>query len=105
MKVSKPKENQLLFEDDCLRELKLKVETKGGLNDSEFNDIYEAIIIGYRTTNMDASKQMFVGDKISLMTLFSAMLENMFTYKIITERELQEQIKLILKEMKRKGNL
>lgn len=105
MKVSKPKENQLLFEDEYLRELKLEVETKGGLNDSEFNEIYEGLILGYRTVGMDASKQMFVGDKISLMTLFSAMLENMFTYKIITERELQEQIKLILKEMKRKGNL
>lgn len=104
MKVSKPKENQLLFEDDYLRELKLEVETKGGLNDSEFNDIYEAIILGYRTTNMDASKQMFVGDKMSLMTLFSAILENMFAYKILTQKELQQTIKMVLKEMKRKGD-
>ena len=105
MKVSKPKENQLLFEDDNLKQLKLEVESKTGLSKSVLNEIYEGLILGYRTVGMDASKQVFVGDKLSLMTLFSSMIENMLTYKILTEKELQEQIKLILKEMKRKRSL
>ena len=41
MKVSKPKENQLLFEDDNLKQLKLEVESKTGLSKSVLNEIYE----------------------------------------------------------------
>lgn len=105
MKVSKPKENQLLFEDDSFKHFDLKVKSKTGLSKSVLNQIYEGLILGYRTVDMEASKQMFVGDKLSLMTLFSSMLENMLTYKILTEKELQQTIKLVLEEMKRKGSL
>lgn len=101
MKVSKPKENQLLFEDDNLKQLKLEVESKTGLSKSVLNEIYEGLILGYRTVGMEASKQVFVGDKLSLMTLFSSMIENMLTYKILTEKELQQMINLVLEKIEK----
>lgn len=101
MKVSKPKENQLLFEDDNLKQLKLEVESKTGLSKSVLNEIYEGLILAYRTVGMDASKQVFVGDKLSLMTLFSSMIENMLTYRILTEKELQQMINLVLEKIEK----
>lgn len=103
MKISKPKENQLLFEDDNLKQLKLEVESKTGLSKSVLNEIYEGLILGYRTVGMDASKQLFLGDKLSIMTLFSSMIENMLTYKILTEKELKQMINLVLENMQTKG--
>ena len=101
MKVSKPKENQLLFEDDNLKQLKLEVKSKTGLSKSVLNEIYEGLILGYRTVAMEASKQVFVGDKLSLMTLFSSMIENMLTYRILTEKELQQMINLVLEKIEK----
>ena len=101
MKVSKPKENQLLFEDDNLKQLKLEVKSKTGLSKSVLNEIYEGLILGYRTVGMEASKQVFVGDKLSLMTLFSSMMENMLTYKILTEKELYQMINLVLEKIEK----
>ena len=65
------------------------------------NVIYEGLILGYRTVGMEASKQVFVGDKLSLMTLFSSMMENMLTYKILTEKELYQMINLVLEKIEK----
>lgn len=97
MKVTKPKDNQLLIEDEALRNFKLKVSSKTGLNDSYFNNLYEGMILGYRLPNMDASKQMFMGSKISLMTLYASMTENLLRNDIFTEKELKEILKDVIK--------
>ena len=100
MKVSKPKENQLLFEDDVFKQFELDVKSKTGLAKTEFNEIYEGMILGYRNPDMDASKQMFVGDKISIMTLFSSMIENLLVHQVINEKELNEMIEMVLEVRK-----
>ena len=37
MKITKPKENQLLFEDENLKKFNLKVQNETGLNKSKYN--------------------------------------------------------------------
>lgn len=101
MRVTKPKDNQLLIEDDTLRNFKLKVSSKTGLNDSYFNNLYEGMILGYRLPNMDASKQMFMGSKISLMTLYASMTENLLRNDIFTEKEMKDILKEVIKNSKR----
>lgn len=95
MKITKPKKNQILLEDDSFKAFNLEVESKTGLNNTEINDIYEAFILGYRVPNMDASKQMFLGNAVSLMTLFSSMLENMINCGVIDEEGLDYMVNKI----------
>lgn len=92
MKITKPKKNQILLEDDRLENFKLEVKSKNGLNNTAFNDIYEALIFGYRLPNMNASKQMFLGDTLSIMTLVSSMLENLIDYGVIDEDMLDDMV-------------
>ena len=101
MKVTKPKDNQLLIEDEALRNFKLKVSSKTGLNNSYFNNLYEGMILGYRLPNMDASKQMFMGSKISLMTLYVSMTENLLRKDVFTEKEIKDILKEVIRNSKR----
>ena len=69
MKITKPKENQLLFEDDVFKDFKLECEHKNIIEGSKFDDNYNGIVLGYRFTPMGSSKQMFYGNNISILTL------------------------------------
>lgn len=92
MKVSKPKENQLLFEDDILKGFELEVKSKTGLANSPINELYEAFMLFYRFKGMDASKQIYTGNKLSIMTGVNSMLEKLISAGVITERDLNKII-------------
>lgn len=92
MKITKPKSNQLLIEDDCLINLNLNVKSKTGLNDSEYNKMYEALILAWRFPNMDASKQMFYGSQIGLATLLTSLVDSAEDNKIFKLEHLVEAI-------------
>lgn len=92
MKVTKPKENQLLFEDDVLKGFELEVKSKTGLANSPINDLYETFMLFYRFKGMDASKQLYTGNKISIMTGINSMLEQLIRAEIITKKDLKEII-------------
>lgn len=77
MKITKPKKNQILLEDDCFTDLDLEVKSKTGLNNSEFNEDYNGLVLLYRLPNMDASKHLFYGDKLSILTLLTGGLKNL----------------------------
>lgn len=95
MKVTKLKENQLLLEDDAFKFFDTKVKSKTGLNKSEYNDYYESFILFYRLKGMDASKQMFIGNKISLLTSITSMLDQLIRNKVITRDDLFNIIELL----------
>lgn len=92
MKVSKPKDNQLLFEDDVLKGFELEIKSKTGLANSPINDLYETFMLFYRFKGMDASKQLYTGNKISIMTGINSMLEQLIRAGIITKKDLKEII-------------
>lgn len=92
MKVTKPKENQLLFEDDVLKGFELEVKSKTGLTNSPINDLYETFVLFYRFKGMDASKQLYTGNKLSIMTGINSMLEQLIRAGIITKKDLKEII-------------
>ena len=100
MKITKPKENQILIEDDVLKRFALKVKSKTGLNTSSYNDVYEGFIFAYRLPDMDASKQIFYGNTISIMTLFCSCLENIMINNLISEDQLEEMFKAVKENIK-----
>ena len=100
MKIVKPTPSSILIVDEQLTKFNLEVQSKTGLNDSEFNDEYEALILAFRLPDMDASKQIFYGDYRSLITLFSSSMENLLRNKIITEELLDEMVKLVKQQVK-----
>ena len=104
MKITKPKKNQILIEDDSIKDFNLEVESKTGLNNTEFNDIYEAFILGYRVPNMDASKQMFLGNKLSILTLLSSMLESLLNYELLDNDLLDDVVEAVKEARKLKGD-
>lgn len=95
MKVTKPKDNQLLFEDDVFKVFDIEVKSKTGLIDSEYNDFYESFILFYRFKGMEASKQMYMGNKISILTSLTSMLERLMNKKVITREDLANILNLL----------
>ena len=102
MKITKPKENQLLFEDENLKKFALKVQNETGLNNSKYNKSYDGVILAYRHPDMDASKQMFFGNTMTICTLISSCLENLLNYGILNEETLDDMVNAVKQEHKRK---
>lgn len=99
MKVSKPKENQLLFEDDSFKYFDLEVKTKTGLNESSFDNIYESFILFYRFKGMDASKQMFMGNQVSIVTALTSIINRLLATGIMSKDILEDVVKLATENM------
>lgn len=95
MKVTKPKKNQLLFEDDTLKCFDLEVQTKTGLKESEYDDLYESFILFYRFKGMDSSKQFYMGNKVSILTSITSILERLLNYRVITINDLHDMMDLL----------
>lgn len=104
MKITKPKDNQILIEDDVLKQFDMKVKSNGGLNESGYNELYQGFILAYRLPNMDASKQIFYGMPISIMTLFCSCLENVVSQGLVNEEVLDDMVKAVKENLERKKN-
>ena len=102
MKITKPKDNQILIEDDVLKQFDMKVKSNGGLNESGYNELYQGFILAYRLPNMDASKQIFYGMPISIMTLFCSCLENVVSQGLVNEDVLDDMVKAVKENLERK---
>jgi len=102
MKITKPQANQILFEDDNFKKFDLEVKSKAGLNSTEYNETYNGFILAYRQPNMDASKQIFYGNDISICSLLCSCLKKMLIYRIIDEDALDEITKSVKEEFKKK---
>lgn len=103
MKITKPKSNQLLIEDNCLKQFNLKVNSDGGLNNSGYNMLYNGFILAYRQPDMNASKQIFYGNQLTIMTLFCSCLESLLRQKVITKEQLNDMV-LTVKESIKENN-
>ena len=99
MKVSKPKENQSFFEDDSFKHFDLEVKTKTGLNESSFDNIYESFILFYRFKGMDASKQMFMGNQVSIVTALTSIINKLLATGIMNKDILEDVVKLATENM------
>ena len=100
MKITKPKENQLLFEDDALKDFKLECEYENIIKGSNFDKDYNGIIFAYRFTPMGCSKQMFYGNEMTILTLLSSMLDNLLTHKVLTEKKLHYMVDMVIEQVK-----
>lgn len=102
MKVTKPNDNQILIEDDLLKQFNLDVKSHTGLNTSGYNHLYQGLILIYRFPNMDASKQLFYGNKTSILTLLCSSIENIIDNKLMNEDDLDDIVSAIKNNKKRK---
>ena len=93
MKITKPKMNQILIEDNCLINFDINVKSKTGLSNSEFNQEYEGLVFGYRLPNMEASKQIFYGSPVSIATLLTSMLDSVDERGIVELEMIVDAIK------------
>lgn len=103
MKITKLKNNQVLIEGDELVDFDLKVKNKTGLASSGYDDIYESLILLYRFPGMDASKQLFYGNQLSILTILSSGFQNLLDNNIITEEQLNDLVETV-KSMRRMGD-
>ena len=103
MEITKPKENQVLIEADFLKNFDLAVKSKTGLNDSEFNDAYEVLMLAYRQPGMDASKQIFMGSQLSIITVLASTIQNLLANHIIDEEILNDIISNVKQFAKETG--
>ena len=94
--------------DDVLKEFEEKANNAVSSNrklwnDTEVDNAYNVDIHIWRKTGMGNSLQTIVGNKISIMTATSSYLDTLIRQKVLTEKELDEMIKLVKRTIKMRG--
>ena len=94
--------------DDVLKEFEEKANNAQSKfrklwKDTKADDIYNVDIHIWRKPGMGNSLQTIVGNKISIMTATSSYLDTLIRQKVLTEKELDEMIKLVKHTIKIRG--
>ena len=94
--------------DDVLKEFEEKANNAQSKfrklwKDTEADNIYNVDIHIWRKPGMGNSIQTISGNKISIMTATSSYLDTLIRQKVLTEKELDEMIKLVKRTIKMRG--
>ena len=94
--------------DDVLKEFEEKANNAKSSNrklwtDTKYDDVYNVDIHIWRKPGMGNSIQTVSGNKISIMTATSSYLDTLIRQKVLTEKELDEMIKLVKRTIKMRG--
>ena len=94
--------------DDVLKEFEEKANNAQSKfrklwKDTEADNIYNVDIHIWRKPGMGNSIQTITGNKISIMTATSSYLDTLIRQKVLTEKELDEMIKLVKRTIKMRG--
>lgn len=94
--------------DDVLKEFEEKANNAKSSNrklwtDTKYDDVYNVDIHIWRKPGMGNSIQTVSGNKISIMTATSSYLDTLIRQKVLTEKELDEMIKLVKHTTKMRG--
>ena len=94
--------------DDVLKEFEEKANNAQSKfrklwKDTEADELYEVDIHIWRKPGMGNSIQTITGNKISIMTATSSYLDTLIRQKVLTEKELDEMIKLVKRTIKMRG--
>ena len=83
MRITKPKDNQILLEDDDLKNFELENKSTLGIDKTSFDKLYDGLILIYRLPGMSASKQLFRGNQVSLRTLIASSIDSLIRNDLI----------------------
>ena len=94
--------------DDVLKEFEEKANNAQSKfrklwKDTIADELYEVDIHIWRKPGMGNSIQTVSGNKISIMTATSSYLDTLIRQKVLTEKELDEMIKLVKHTIKMRG--
>ena len=94
--------------DDVLKEFEEKANNAQSKfrklwKDTEADELYDVDIHIWRKPGMGNSIQTITGNKISIMTATSSYLDTLIRQKVLTEKELDEMIKLVKRTIKMRG--
>lgn len=94
--------------DDVLKEFEEKANNAVSSNrklwkDTEADNMYNVDIHIWRKPGMGNSIQTISGNKISIMTATSSYLDTLIRQKVLTEKELDEIVKLVKQTIKMRG--
>ena len=94
--------------DDVLKEFEEKANNAQSKfrklwKDTKADELYEVDIHIWRKPGMGNSIQTISGNKISIMTATSSYLDTLIRQKVLTEKELDEMIKLVKRTIKMRG--
>lgn len=92
MLITKPKENQILLEDEDLKNFELENKSDLGIDKTEFDKFYNGLILVYRLPGMSASKQLFRGNQLSIRTLIASSLDSLIRNEVLSEDDLDEMV-------------
>ena len=94
--------------DDVIKEFEEKANNAVSSNrklwkDTEADNMYNVDIHIWRKPGMGNSIQTISGNKISIMTATSSYLDTLIRQKVLTEKELDEIVKLVKQTIKMRG--
>lgn len=86
--------------EDILAEMTERIQnavspTRDNWEGDESDELYRGFIYGFRFPGMGNSSQVFMGNKIALMTLFTSMMSTMIRRKVISIADFKSMINMI----------
>lgn len=97
LKITKPNKTQILIEGDELAAFTPEVQSKTGLtDDKKYDETYSVFTLFYRFPGMDASKQMILGNTISIKVMLASLMHTLLKEEIFDRSDIYDILTMVL---------
>ena len=97
LKITKPNNTSILIEGDEIVSFNPDVQSKTGLIDNKkYNETYSVFTLFYRFPGMDASKQMILGNTISIKVMLASLMHTLLKNKVFNRNDIWDILSMVL---------
>ena len=99
LKITKPNEKSILIEGDELVAFTPEVQSKTGLtDDKKYDENYSIFTLFYRFPGMDASKQIIMGNSISIKVMLASLMHTLLNEEVFNRNDVYDVLTMALAE-------
>ena len=99
LKITKPNKTSILIEGDEIVSFNPEVQSKTGLtDDKKYDETYNVFTLFYRFPGMDASKQMILGNIISIKVMLASLMHTLLKKGVFNRRDIWDLLTMVLEE-------
>lgn len=99
LKITKPNEKSILIEGDELVAFNPEVQSKTGLvDDKKYDENYSIFTLFYRFPGMDASKQMIMGNAISIEVMLASLMHTLLKEGVFKRKDIYDVFGMVLEK-------
>ncbi len=97
LKITKPNKTSILIEGDELVAFTPEVQSKTGLIDDEkYDENYSIFTLFYRFPGMDSSKQIIMGNTISIEVILASLMHTLLEEGVLKRSDIYDILTMVL---------